>query len=311
MLRTYLKYKPAWMQLIIFLGIAAGVFAIIGSIFSSIAISQLGYTSTDLQNFEKGNFSTPNAKPFLIIMQTIQTFALFIIPSYLFAYFADPNPNQFLQIQAPTKKRFFAYSIALVFLAYLSIILLGYINKQAPMPQWAIDAEKVADKSIQVLTSTKNISDLILNIVIIGFFAAVSEELFFRAVLQRIFIQWTKSAWLGIVVTALVFSFFHFQFSGFLPRFALGLVLGFLFWYSGSLWVNILFHFLFNSFQVILLYNDPSSYTKESPIESPIYIIATISIIAIIGTILLIIKMKKDSNTDYATLYPKEPTIFD
>jgi len=45
-------------------------------------------------------------------------------------------------------------------------------------------------------------------------------------------------------VTSIIFSIIHLSFYGFLVRFALGIVLGFIFYYSGSLWLSILFHFL-------------------------------------------------------------------
>ena len=45
------------------------------------------------------------------------------------------------------------------------------------------------------------------------------------------------------------------QFFGFLPRFALGVILGYLFFYSRNLWTSILAHFINNAMGVLLMYS--------------------------------------------------------
>ena len=44
------------------------------------------------------------------------------------------------------------------------------------------------------------------------------------------------------------------QFFGFLPRFFLGMVLGYLFYYSGNLWMPIIAHFTNNALAILLMY---------------------------------------------------------
>ena len=44
------------------------------------------------------------------------------------------------------------------------------------------------------------------------------------------------------------------QFFGFLPRFFLGIILGYLFYYSGNLWMSIIAHFINNALAVLLMY---------------------------------------------------------
>jgi membrane protease YdiL (CAAX protease family) len=100
----------------------------------------------------------------------------------------------------------------------------------------------------------KNSKDLLVSIVLVGLLAAIGEELFFRGILQRIMIQIFRSPWLGIFVTAAIFSAIHGQFLGFIPRMILGIILGLLYWYSGSLLPAIAGHFVFNSLQILLVY---------------------------------------------------------
>ena len=82
----------------------------------------------------------------------------------------------------------------------------------------------------------KGPKDLLIMIFLVGMLPAIGEELFFRGILQKLFIQIFKKAWPGIIFTAFLFSAIHMQFMGFFPRMALGIILGALYWYSGSLY---------------------------------------------------------------------------
>lgn len=98
-----------------------------------------------------------------------------------------------------------------------------------------------------------NGSNLVIGIVIFGLLAAISEEFLFRSVIQKALVKLFKNAHIGIIVTALVFSAFHTDFYGFFPRFILGLMLGYMFWMSGSIWASIIMHFS-NNATIVMLY---------------------------------------------------------
>ena len=50
------------------------------------------------------------------------------------------------------------------------------------------------------------------------------------------------------------FSAIHFQFFGFVPRFILGLIFGYLFFWSSTLWLPVISHFINNAVPVIMSY---------------------------------------------------------
>lgn len=83
---------------------------------------------------------------------------------------------------------------------------------------------------------------------------AIFEEVLFRGAFQKVFTGWTKNAWAGIIITSIIFSAIHFSYFGFLPRIALGIILGLIFYYTNNLWLSILLHFLNNGFVVTQLY---------------------------------------------------------
>jgi hypothetical protein len=59
----------------------------------------------------------------------------------------------------------------------------------------------------------------------------------------------------------------HLQFYGFLPRFALGIVLGALYWYSGSLLTAMLAHFVYDAFLIVLVYQKPALLQEEPAVD--------------------------------------------
>ena len=83
---------------------------------------------------------------------------------------------------------------------------------------------------------------------------AIGEELLFRGVIQKIFINWTKNAHWGIWISAILFSAMHLQFYGFVPRMLLGVAFGYLLVWSGSMWLPIAAHFFNNGIAVIAMY---------------------------------------------------------
>jgi membrane protease YdiL (CAAX protease family) len=117
--------------------------------------------------------------------------------------------------------------------------------------------EEEAARQIKFMLQKRNPVELLKNLLFISVFAGIGEELFFRGILQRLLIRVTKNPWMGIILTAAIFSGIHFQFYGFLPRLLLGVLLGAIYWYSGSLWVAILAHFLYDAAIILLVYFNP------------------------------------------------------
>ena len=114
--------------------------------------------------------------------------------------------------------------------------------------------EETAEALTERMLHADNIGGLLFNLLIIALIPAVGEELTFRGVLQQSLTRGLKNPHMAIWLSAALFSFIHFQFYGFLPRMFLGLLLGYLFYTTGSLWTSILMHFLNNGTAVVLYY---------------------------------------------------------
>src|SRR4051812_18773258 len=106
---------------------------------------------------------------------------------------------------------------------------------------------------IQFMLKERTPAELAKNLLFILLFAGGGEELVFRGILQRMVIQKTQNQWMGFVLPAAFFSGIHFHFYGFFPRLFLGILLGAIYWYSGSLWVAILAHFLYDAAIIVVV----------------------------------------------------------
>ena len=71
---------------------------------------------------------------------------------------------------------------------------------------------------------------------------------------MRYFSSFIKNIHINILIVSILFSAMHLQFYGFLPRMALGLLLGYLYYWMGSIWVPVLVHFINNGAMVLIYY---------------------------------------------------------
>ena len=113
--------------------------------------------------------------------------------------------------------------------------------------------EETAQAATEKMLNVDTIGGLLLNLLVIALIPAVGEELTFRGVLQQGLTR-KMNPHAAIILSAAIFSFIHFQFYGFLPRMFLGILLGYMFYITGSLWTSIAMHFVNNGTAVVLYY---------------------------------------------------------
>ena len=96
--------------------------------------------------------------------------------------------------------------------------------------------------------------DFIIVFLMVAVLPAIGEELLFRGMIQNLLGEITNRKHISVIITAFLFSAIHMQFFGFVPRFLLGMLLGFLFEWSGSLWWPVIAHFANNGSAVVFTY---------------------------------------------------------
>jgi len=205
------------------------------------------------------------------ISQVFSQLGFFVFPALLFAFLVNKNISDFLKLDKTP-------SLSLTIIGLLIIIsamplsdwliyknnLINLPESLAALEQWMREAEEKAALMTNLFLQMHSWSDYFVNVVMIGVLAAVGEELILRGILQPIFIKTTRNAHIGIIITAFIFSFIHFQFYGFFARFFMGIILGYLFYYTNNLWIPIIVHFFNNASAVSYVFftNTPLDSTN-------------------------------------------------
>lgn len=204
--------------------------------------------------------SNPDADNLGIVkyFQIIQSVFLFLVPALIAAWLYSDNLSQYLQAD----KKPGAVTLMLVMLTLIVAIpflnAMALFNSEMVLPHWMHSVEvkiKSMEESAGKLTGLFLTGGdgftLALNMLMIAVLPALGEEFLFRGLIQRLLTEWTSNKHLGIWIAAFLFSFIHFQFYGFLPRFLLGLYFGYLLVWSSSIWVPVTGHFINNGVAVL------------------------------------------------------------
>jgi uncharacterized protein len=119
---------------------------------------------------------------------------------------------------------------------------------------WAREREDLAAALTKFFTTFETTGDFILGLFVIALLPAIGEELVFRGMLQPEFYRVSGNHHAAIWISAFIFSAFHMQFFGFVPRMLLGAFFGYLYVWSGNLWMPMIAHFVNNGFSVLMIY---------------------------------------------------------
>lgn len=208
---------------------------------------------TDLSNQGSINF--------MKYFQVVNQLGVFVLPALAFAYLATRKVSSYLKLKAQFSFPVLLISVMLIIISIPVINRLVEINEQMKLPDalWRIEnwMQNTEDQT-KVLTdaflNVNTIGGLLVNLFVIAFLAAIGEEFLFRGILLRIFDEWFHNIHFAVLISAVLFSAMHMQFYGFLPRAVLGIILGYIFVWSGNLWIPIILHCIFNSISVIAAY---------------------------------------------------------
>ncbi|MGV3538484.1 MAG: CPBP family intramembrane glutamic endopeptidase [Rufibacter sp.] len=120
--------------------------------------------------------------------------------------------------------------------------------------RWAKEKEEALRQLTLELTKITTIPQLILGLFVFAVLPAIGEELVFRGIVQQELQRWWKNPHVAIWVASFIFGAIHMQFYGMIPRMMLGVLFGYLYRWSGNLWVPIVGHFINNGFMVLMMF---------------------------------------------------------
>jgi len=229
------------------------------------------YGSSGMTGFLEGDTPTPEGVNAMRILQAGYALGGFLIAALAANIFIGYSNRKLFHIDFPVSQWLLSFIIPLA--ALPGIMFLGWLNENIPFPnglshlrEMLLANDEQGIEMMMRLLAQNSTVDFIVNLLLIAVLPAVAEELFFRGYLQRV-LQNKMSVHAAVWITALVFSLFHLQYSGFLPRLFLGAVLGYIFVWSKSLWPSIILHFTNNAAAVFAVFFYGPEMMNQDPEE--------------------------------------------
>ncbi len=250
---------PTWSQMLILFLIIL-VSTIVGvAVLAGISAAQ-GVDLTEVLSGLDEN-SGPGTRNLVRSSILINHLTMFVIPGILFGYILFKSRwKEVLRLdRLPNITNWFG-GFLLLLVSFPLIQFSFYANKEwIPLPEWATTMEDNTAQMLEGMLAADSGFEFMFNVLVIAIIPAIGEEIIFRGWLQGKMQRSFNSPVVAIWLTAILFSAFHAQFEGFIPRMLLGALLGYLFYWTNNLWVPIIAHFLNNFIQVVLQY----LYSKE------------------------------------------------
>ncbi len=237
-------------------------------------------------------------------MQVVSTIIMFFIPAFVTARIASKKPFAHLGLIGGIKFNRAVLAIFIMVAALPMVGALADLNKAIPvsasLKKFFDNMESQYAEQVKLMATFKTPTDYILALFIIALMPAIVEEVFFRGALQSSLTRSIRAPWVAIIITSVIFSVIHFSWYGFIPRVALGMVLGTIFYYTGNLWYSIIGHFFNNALMVTILYYQ---YMKEKKIDMEVGESAPwwAGVISAAVMIALLVLLKRESATKVYT----------
>ena len=270
-----------WNQLAVLIGLV-GVGLIIGGVIALVLPFIVDLNAGIKMSTNPAQFMDRLLKPenaaLLRWITFITSFFMFFLPTVLYALICHKKPFAHLGF----KKNNNIKSAGVVILIMLAALpLVSALQDLTTLFPWSKAtllkfklAEDAYNQQVAVIARMDNFTDYIISVVVIAFLPALFEETLFRGGIQNLLSRWFKKPVIAIIVTSIIFSAIHGSDLGFLSRFALGFVLGWIYYRTGNIWLNIIGHFFNNAFAVTAMYlftkggkfPDPSKIDGQIPL---------------------------------------------
>lgn len=284
--------------LIAFIG-AGIIIGGIGSMIPLLGTVELFKSGTTLDK-QLENLLKPENASLLRWSQTIGTVFIFLVPTFLYARVCHVKAGLHLGFKKTINWKQALIAVLIMLACLPAVDALQQFTEMLPWSKATLakfdKAEADYYKQVAVIARMNDFWDYLISVIVIALLPAMVEEMFFRGGMQNLFCRWFKKPVLAIIVTSIIFSAVHGSYLGFLSRFALGFVLGWMFYRTGNIWLNIIAHFFNNAVAITVLYlttkpgekMDPSKMDAQSPLW-----LGALSIAALIGLLIAFDKAGK------------------
>ncbi|MCU0384295.1 MAG: CPBP family intramembrane metalloprotease, partial [Cyclobacteriaceae bacterium] len=204
----------------------------------------------------------PQVKTAYYIIQACTTLVgLFVLPWFTYKAFNSQAKTVFYVSEKENNIRYYVIIILMAFAFIIALSPLAEWNANLNLEPllgetgvYLKNLEKKLEEVTLFLTDFSSPIQYVVALFVIAVLPALAEEFVFRGIVQKHLIGLSKNAHVGIWLSAILFSAFHMQFFGFVPRMLLGVFFGYIFYWSGNLWFAIFAHFCNNAIALTAIY---------------------------------------------------------
>ena len=296
------KKNEYWTQLAILVAITGGGF-IIAALVSSIPLLMNGDLKSLVGASEKEimkKLLVPEKANILRLVQFFSTFFLFFLPAWIYSRICHKKPVTHLGFH---HKPTLAQSALVIVIMIASLPLVGALTELTealPFSKEMFEKFRVAEveynDQISIIGKMDSFPEFLLSLFMLAILPAVFEEVMFRGAVQNLLSRWWKMPVLAIIVTSLLFSLVHFSYLGFLSRAVLGFVLGWMFYRTGNIWLNIIAHAANNAVALTALYivkkNNPAADLSKADPHIPSWV-GLVAVAVVYGLFIIFEKISK------------------
>jgi uncharacterized protein len=210
-------------------------------------------------------YNTYNTNQYVLnalkLLHVVISIGAMLIPAWFFPKALEQNQGQFLQISSNIRPLFWPIAFLMILVNIPFVSWLVELNSRFHLPESLAGleaqlkaSEELANSMTKAFLSGTTTVDLLINLFVVALIPAITEEFLFRGALQRFINYCFGNTHAAVLSAALIFSAIHGQIYGFLPRMVLGMLLGYIFAYSGSIWPAVVVHFINNAISILVVH---------------------------------------------------------
>lgn len=266
MFSKYWRTYPWWLQLILYVLM---IFTL-ASFFTLLAIVAVSnYSGVDTSLLTKITDKSPQRLiNSALIVQVLSALGIFVLPALLFAYLMTPRPAKYLGLRMPGKNIHWLL-VTLIMAGVMPLLLeIGGLMKNIDLGPAAKAMEEQDTNMMNAFLKMDSPLQFFIVFFSLAILPAIGEELTFRGILMRFAAKRSRTMFFPITVSALFFAGMHGNISGLPSIFLAGVLLGTIYYLTGSIWCSMLAHFLNNGIQVALLYAGTNNTQIKTFVDS-------------------------------------------
>jgi membrane protease YdiL (CAAX protease family) len=256
--KAIFKNSSAFTQFLLLIGVIGFCYLVTNVLLMFPVLFKYGMSFETIQDIQQNILNEPNL---IRTMAFFQEIGIFIFPAIICAWLFSDNYKDYLRIDHPINRSAIIWTVISIIVLIPFLNLIYHFNQQMVFPEalkgveeWMKWKEDTAAQVLEKMLYADNFGLLLFNIAVVCVLTGIGEELMFRGVLQNLLGKLVRNPHTVIWIVAILFSAIHFQFYGFINRMLLGAWLGYLLYYTKTIWIPILAHFTNNLIGVLIYY---------------------------------------------------------